>query len=198
MIQQSQEYSVSAFRDGFFGCVDNNWFFCRISLRFGHWWVNQKFFKFDFLGCLVTLTFFGSTSNLVYSLNQALSHHFNHRRTSILAHTLRTVPSNEFVPRPWTTMNNSTMSRSGSPIWAHCSGRASNYVDCRIFLNHLKPSSSSIGILVGLTSRFSALHPFISFRVQNLTAVIHSGRPHVVMTKLERNRIPFNCRCGSG
>ena len=75
-----------------------------------------------------------------------------------------------FVPRSLATLNNSKMSLSRSPIWTHCSGRASNRVDCRIFSNHLKLSLSSIGILVGLTFRFRALHPLNSFRVHISTA----------------------------
>jgi hypothetical protein len=57
--------------------------------------VNQKFFKFDFQGRLVILTFFGSTSNRVYSLSQALSHHFSYRGTSILCNTFRTGSNNK-------------------------------------------------------------------------------------------------------
>jgi hypothetical protein len=61
--------------------------------------VNQKFFKFDFQGRLVILTFFGSTWNLEYSLSQALSHHFSYRGTSILCHTFCTGPNNEFCAK---------------------------------------------------------------------------------------------------
>jgi hypothetical protein len=154
----------------------------------------SKFLKFDFRGRLVILTFFGSISNLVYSLSQALSHHLSYRSTSIFSHRFAQVPTTNFVPRLLATLNNSKMSLSRSPIWTHCSGWASNRVDCRIFLDYLKLSFSSIGILVGLTFRFSALYPLNSFRVHKLTAAIPGGRPHVVMTKLECKRIPLSRR----
>jgi hypothetical protein len=59
----------------------------------------KKFFRFDFQGRLIILTFFGSTSNLVQSLNQALCHHFSYRGISILGYTFRTGPNNEFCAR---------------------------------------------------------------------------------------------------
>jgi hypothetical protein len=63
-----------------------------------------------------------------------------------------------------------------------------------MFSNYLKLSFFSIGMLVGLTSRFMALHPLNSFRVHNSTVAIPSGSPHMVMTKLEWGIIPLSRR----
>ena len=77
--------------------------------------MNQKFFKFDFQGRLAILTFFGSTSNLVYALSEALNHHFSYRGNSILGHTFRTGLNNKFcakVPNHAEQLENVTLSIS--------------------------------------------------------------------------------------